>query len=366
MKKKLLRLSTLFVLGLSLSTALLTSCSNDDGGVYNIAVDQGTLNAVTFEEIVIDPKLEMQGAVYSWFDHTTNAVISTEAVLKYAFQTPGAHKISIKVAHNNKDLKMYTYVVNVTKSADYNHVALDLKDFDLADGLATTGGKIWKDTFTEEEVLQASIFTFNHNAITDWNTWYGFTVSNSTDNTNQLETQGGWVKNQWGSMAQGGVDGKGKPFLVAYADHKPDASVLQQGAEIELENFSAVVTLDDSNRYKAVSTSVAISPWSYYGITEGDDFATKFTTGDYFALKVYGVGADMKLTSAQPVTHYLVDFRNGVNTVNKDWGKVDLSSLGEVKYLLFFLETTDVNAQGYANTALYFTMDKLTVDVIEK
>lgn len=365
MRKRFLHLSTLFILGLSLSTVTLTSCSNDDSSVYNISVDKGSLTAVTFEELVIDPQVNTQGAVFTWFDHTDNKEISKEAILKYAFQTPGTHKISLKIERGSKT-ELYTYTVEVSKSDDFGHIRLNLADFDLTDGLETTGGKIWKETFTEDIALETSIFSFNHNAITEWDTWYGFTVSNSSDNTNHLESEGGWVKNQWGTMAQGGVAGAGQPFLVAYADHKPDTSVLQPGAEIEVENFSAVVTLDNKNRYKAVSTAVALSPWSYYGIAEGDDYATKFKAGDYFAVQVYGVGEDMKLTSDQPVTHYLVDFRSGVQAIDKGWKTVDLSSLGEVKYLLFFLETTDVSAQGYANTALYFTMDQLTVDAIEE
>lgn len=365
MKKRFLRLSALFLLGLSVSTIALTSCSSDDNSVYNIAVDKGNIAAVTFEEVVIDPQAEVQGAIYTWYDYSTSQVISTEPVLRYAFKTPGERKISVKI-ENKGDLKLFTYTVQVSKSNDFDYVRLNLATFDLTDGLATAGGKIWKETFTEDAVLTSSVFNFNHNAISDWNTWYGFTVSNSQDNANQIDTEGGWLENQWGSMAQGGVAGKGKPFLVAYADHKPDASVLQPGTTIEVENFSAVVTLDDKARYTAVSTAVAISPWSYYGITEGDDYATKFKTGDHFALQVYGVGADMKLTSATPVTHYFVDFRNGVNTISKDWNTVDLSSLGEVKYLLFFLDTTDVTTQGYANTALYFTMDQLTVNPIAK
>lgn len=363
MKKNFLRLSVLFVLGLSVSTVTLTSCSNDDSGVYNISVDKGSLSAITFDKFVIDPQVETQGATFTWFDHTENKVISREAILEYAFQTPGTHEISLKIERGSRT-EIYAYKVEVSKSDDFNYVRLNLTDFDLSDGLETTGGKIWKETFTEDVVLKTDVFSFNHNAITEWDTWYGFTVSNSSDNTNHLESEGGWIQNQWGSMAQGGVAGVGQPFLVAYADHKPDESVLQPGETIEVENFSAVVTLDTAKRYKAVSTAVALSPWSYYGIAEGDDYATKFKAGDYFAVKVYGVGSDMKLTSAEPVTHYLVDFRSGVNTISKEWNTVDLSSLGEVKYLLFFLESTDKNDAGYANTALYFTMDQLTVNPI--
>ena len=365
MKKRLLRLSALFFLGVSVSTALLTSCSSDDSGVYNIAVDKGKLTTVAFEEFVLDPQVDTKGALFTWYDYATSQVISNEAVLKHAFETAGEHKISLKIERNGR-YELLMYVVEVAKSVDYDYIHLNLAGFDLTEGIPTAGGKIWKDTFTEEAVLETDVFTFNHNAIEEWKTWYGFTVSNSDDNNNQLGKDGSWLNNQWGTMAQGGAKGEGKPFLVAYADHQPDASILQPGATIDVESFSAVVTLDDKASYKAISTVVAMSPWSYYGITEGDDYATKFETGDYFALKVYGVGADQKLTTAEPVTHYFVDFRNGVGSISKDWNKVDLSALGEVKHLLFFLETTDKNSAGYANTALYFTMNQLTVNPIKK
>lgn len=361
MKKKLFRLSALLVLGLSVSTITLTSCSNDDSSVYNVNVDKGKLTAITFEEITVDSGITIEGANYTWFDYKTNARISKEAVLKHAFTTPGEHKISLKIEKGSR-VELYTYLVDVSKSIDYDYIRLDLSSFDLSEGIETAGGAIWQETFTKDTVFQSKVYTFNHNAV-DGKYWSGFTVSNSKDSENHAATDGGWVKNQWGSMAEGGVAGKGTPFLVAYADQQPVGG-LQAGTEIDLNNYSAVVTLDDEARYKAISTAVAISPWSYYGITEGDDFATKFEAGDHFALKVYGVGADKKLTAAEPVTHYLVDFRSGVNTISKEWNTVDLSSLGEVKYLLFFLESTDKNDAGYANTALYFTMDKLTVNPI--
>ncbi len=362
MKKRLFSLSALVMVGLGLSTVTLTSCSSDDNSVYNINVDKGKLTAVTFEEITVDTGITINDAAYTWFDHTTGQVISKEAVLKHAFKTPGEHKISLKIEHNSKT-ELYSYLVEVSKSADYDYITLDLSAFDLGEGIETAGGYIWDQTFTEKAVLQSDVYTFNHMASAEGTYWSGFTVSSSTDNANHADTEGGWAKNQWGTMAKGSVEGHGGYYLVAYADQAPAG--LQQGATVNVEDYSAVVTLDDEAKYQAISTQVAMSPWAYYSITEGDDFATKFETGDYFALKVYGVDADMKLTAAEPVTHYFVDFRNGVNTISKDWNKVDLSSLGEVKYLLFFLDTTDKNAQGYANTALYFTMDQLTVNPVQ-
>ncbi|MDM1380544.1 DUF4465 domain-containing protein [Myroides marinus] len=365
MKKHLLKFSSILFLGLTLSTAtVFTSCSNDDNVPYSIPTFNGNVESVTFDEVTIDPKLNNNGASYRWINNATQQVLSTQQILKHTFNTPGTYNLVLS-EQNGSSYRYYTYNVIVSKSYNYNYVTLDLSTFNLTDGQATTGGKIWKDTFTDDAVLKSGIFDIKHIAYSEYYTWMGFTVSNSSDNTNQYKGNG-WLENQWGTMPQGGVAGKGTPFLVSFADHKPNAKLLDPSKPIAVDRFSSVITLDDpNNTYKAVSANFAISPWPYYGILEGDAYARKFKKGDFFAIHIYGVDKNKKLTSAQPVTHYFVDFREGVNEINTNWNKVDLSSLGEVKYLVFFLETTDVGKWG-ANTALYFTMDGLTVDKIDK
>ncbi len=243
---------------------------------------------------------------------------------------------------------------------------LDISKFDLSKGISTSGGKVWEGTYKEDTDLTLGIFKFKHTAWPEYLTWMGFTVSNSNDNSDQIKKEGGWLDNQWGTMAKGGANGAGSPFLVSFADHKPSEKALKYGEEVKIDRFSSVVEiLDMSNKYKAKSVKLAISPWSYYGIMNGDAYARKFDKGDYFAIHIYGVSANKQLTTEKPVTHYFVDFRNGVNNVSTNWQDVDLSALGEVKYLMFFLETTDTGKWG-ANTALYFTMDKLKVERITK
>ncbi|WP_313138768.1 DUF4465 domain-containing protein [Myroides sp.] len=365
MKKHFTKLSSILFLGLTLLTAsTFTSCSNDDNAPYVIPTFNGTVESVTFDEVTIDPQLNIANAVYRWKDNASGTILSNEQVLKYTYNTPGTRDLVLIVEQGNSH-RYYTYKVDVAKSYNYNYVTLDLSTFNLADGQATTGGKIWKDTYTEDAELKSDIFNFKHIAYTDYNTWMGFTVSNSTDNSNQYKGDG-WLDNQWGTMPQGGSAGKCSPFLVSFADHKPHPTLLDPNKPFAIDRFSSVITIEDNNNsYRAISANFAISPWPYYGILEGDDYANKFKKGDYFAIHIYGVSKDKKLTTAKPVTHYFVDFREGINEINKNWNKVDLSSLGEVKYLVFFLETTDVGQWG-ANTALYFTMDNLTVDKIDK
>lgn len=251
-----------------------------------------------------------------------------------------------------------------------NSITADLSSISLADGQDTAGGKIWKDTYTADKPLEIGIFKFNHNAYPDWNTWYGFTLSNSRDNADHINSEGGWVANQWGTMAKGGVNGEGAPFLVSYADHLPSANfakTIKEGEVINVARFSSSVEItDDTKTYAAKSASFAISPWPYYGIKNGDSFARKFDKGDFFAIHIFGLDKDKKTTNnAKPVTHYFVDFRNGINTIDTSWKNVNLSALGNVKYLVFFLETTDMSGE-YANTSLYFTMDKLKVEEVKE
>lgn len=245
---------------------------------------------------------------------------------------------------------------------EQNVVTADVSKFDLSNGLEANGGKIWSKTLTTNSELNVGIFNFSHKVtLSEWGDyWSGFTVSNGNDNADHLSK--GWTGYQYGTMPKGGSDGVGTPFLVSYADQYNLNGELKAGENIDVNKFSSVVRINDTtNKYKAKSVKLAISPWSYYGVLNGDQFARKFVKGDYFAIHIYGVSANNQITTAKPVTHYFVDFRNTIGNISTTWQDVDLSTLGEVKYLVFFLESTDMTA-GYANTALYFTMDKLKVE----
>lgn len=339
------------------------SCSNDDSGIPTdveqiIRSDESPIATKPFH---FTPKNTFAEKT-QFFWYSDNVLISEELSFTHIFKKEGEQKIALRTIENGRQYH-YTYIFKVL-AANTTYVTLDLSTFDLSNGQATAGGKIWSKTFEEDAELHAGIFQFNHIAYPEYYTWMGFTVSNSQDNSDQINKEGSWLQNQWGSMAQGGVKGKGTPFLVSFADHKPHPSLLQQGKKIDVDLFSSTVKItDNKNKYVAKSVSLAISPWPYYGVLHGDDYARKFVKGDFFAVHIYGVNKAGVLSSEKPATHYFVDFRNEVGTISQNWNKVDLTTLGEVEYLLFFLETTDTNEMG-AKTALYFTMDQLTVDKI--
>jgi len=223
---------------------------------------------------------------------------------------------------------------------------------------AETGA--WTNTYSEEEAdetIDSQCFSFIHNAMTDWDTWWGFTASNSTNNQRQENT----LKYQFSNMAKGGIalneDGTIKtdefgapvtsadmPYLVAYYG----------------QGFSARptdMTFADGKAYDAVGVYVNLNSWPYYSIEYGDSFARAFTNNDKFTLTIHGVAPD---ESEKTVDVELASYTNGNLTINRGWMYVDLTSLGTVNELYFTMTSTDSSAYG-ANTPTYFCMDKLMV-----
>ncbi|MDM1348896.1 DUF4465 domain-containing protein [Myroides marinus] len=364
MKKHLLKFSSILFLGLTLSTAtVFTSCSNDDNVPYSIPTFSGNVESVTFDEVTIDPKLNNNGASYRWINNATQQVLSTQQVLKYTFNTPGTYNLVLS-EQNGSSYRYYTYNVIVSKSYNYNYVTLDLSTFNLTDGLNAQGGKIWSKTYTDKVLLQHQIFTFSHTSEYPA-TWDGFTVSNVKDDKNyNQEGSAGFIENQWGSMAKGGLKGEGSPFIIGYWSYYMKDWQATAGTFNEKQYSNWIKIGNGKDSYKAVDINISNHPWPYYGNLTGDSFARKFEKGDYFKVMIYGVDKNNKI-NPKPVTHYLADFRGDKLIMSKDWNKVDLSSLGEVSYLVFQMETTDAGDYG-PNTAVYFCMDGLTVDKIDK
>lgn len=101
-------------------------------------------------------------------------------------------------------------------------------------------------------------------------------------------------------------------------------------------------------------------------ILNGDSYAKKFTTGDWFKLTVNGfIYADndgdgrWESEKVGSVDFYLADFRNPMDyKYASDWMWLDLTSLGEVTNLGFELTSSD-NGDFGMNTPAYFCFDNL-------
>lgn len=126
---------------------------------------------------------------------------------------------------------------------------------------------------------------------------------------------------------------------------------------------SSRVVLNGAASGKVVyGTYITNSTYAFNSMKLGDSFAKKFggATGndpDYFKLAIYGyLGGTL---TADSVEFYLADFRFSDNTQDymiDDWTWVDLSSLGNVDSLVFYMRSSDVGSFGI-NTPVYFCLD---------
>ena len=65
---------------------------------------------------------------------------------------------------------------------------------------AETGA--WTDTYNDDsESIESQCFSFVHSSMSDWQTWWGFTVSNSADNSKRDN----FITYQFSNMAKGGI-----------------------------------------------------------------------------------------------------------------------------------------------------------------
>lgn len=105
---------------------------------------------------------------------------------------------------------------------------------------------------------------------------------------------------------------------------------------------------------------VTLNSYALSSILNGDSYAKKFGTGDWFKLTVSGgtQGAG-GVVIKKSVDFYLADFREEGNwKVADKWMWMDLSQLGEVGVLRFSLSSSDTSAYGM-NTPAYFCFDNL-------
>lgn len=209
--------------------------------------------------------------------------------------------------------------------------------------------------------------------------WDGFTYCTSGDNTDHgySGSSDGWVPEQWGVMAGGGIQTdplgqvltdhsgnvmveKGIPYLVGYWGYWPEEQI--PGAT----NCTTIKFGDKNEMYHAKGIYVCNHPWPYYGNLHGDGFARPFTNpDDSFKLYVHGIDA-LGNPTGDVVEHILADMTvqgDGSCALNQsaNWEWVDLSALGEVSGIYFSMSSSDTDPVLGMNTACYFCIDRLTV-----
>ncbi|MGM9804000.1 MAG: DUF4465 domain-containing protein [Muribaculaceae bacterium] len=218
----------------------------------------------------------------------------------------------------------------------------------------------WTETFNADKtVIESQSFVFKHNAYTAWSSWWGFTVSNSTNN----EPRTDYYTYQYSNMAKGGIllneDGTVKrdengvievsadmPYLVAYySSYEGDKST--------------VLVFADGLAHEVVGVYVNLNSYAYYDVINGDGYARALNQdNDKFTLTIHGVKDDK---SEAEVEVTLASYNNGDLTINRGWKYVDLTSLGAVNEMYFTMDSSDSGTYGM-NTPSYFCLDKLTIN----
>lgn len=358
MKNKFLRFGCILFLGFALTT--ITSCSSDDNSDSTIYIKEFKKESLARNSFEINPEISAEGTTFSWFDNQTQKVISTAPVLNYVINNIGNRTISLKTVTGDKT-EMYRY--NVTTKYGSDHNILSLKDIPLT--IETVDGKIWTNTFVENTFVENLPFTFSHIVSTyDANKyWSGFTVSNSTDKADHKEL---FSKNMYGTTANNiKVNSKTKeeeitPFLVVYSQGLPKD--IKKGSKVDLTQTTSVVKLEDKDGKKLlpITATVAMSPYTFYSVSNGDQFGKKFGKGDFLNLLVFGLDENGVVLNNEPITHKFVDFTQKVDKINKEWSTFNLEKIGAAKYLVFYMDSSDKGENGI-NTPLYFTMNELVV-----
>ena len=175
--------------------------------------------------------------------------------------------------------------------------------------------------------------------------WGNYAYSQATTNTFEIEN---YITDQFNNAVGGGVDNS-ETFLVAFP----------QGGTIDVIN----------NEDGAVIPGMYITnnAWAVDAILHGDGYSTidgtatgestgnvGFQTGDWFMLTI---SAD----NGNSIEYYLADYQSTDESAHyyvNDWQWIDLSSLGTVKSLSFYLTSSRRNNMGMT-TPGYFCLDNI-------
>jgi len=303
-------------------------------------------------------------------------------------------KVQANTRSSNKKSVVKPGLRSVTANAD-GIITLDLNSPLNPTSFEVNANSVWTETYNDEDYTYFetnSPFAFSHildgpGAAFGGYYWDGFTYSKNGDNTDYGQgSSGGWVANQWGNMAGGGIktDAEGNvmkdPSGIVLTDSEAPYLVAYWGFVMEPEYFYTVpyyginltepahnlqTIITDGNVYEAVGIYINNHPWPYYGNLNGDGFASAFGEGDYFKLIIHGLDADLNETG-KSVEHMLAEYKDGQLVQSPNWEWVDLSSLGEIGGLYYTMKTTDEHPTYGPNTACYFCMDKLQIRAIQK
>jgi hypothetical protein len=258
----------------------------------------------------------------------------------------------VTFAHNPLFSQSQTVTLDLSKPVNPPQLTLD----------AAKG--YWTEAFSPAP-LEFEHFTFAHDGgmFGESGYWSGFIVGSNGDDAdygsaNSVSTEG-WLPNQWGNMAGGGIRTNADGSIAKDAD---GIVLVEKGIPYLIANkyLELAITLDTV--YEAAGIYLNNHPYPYYDNLYGDAYARALNQeGDFFKVIITGLNPDKQETGK--VEYLLAEFKNGALKQSADWEWIDLSALGKISSLDFALESSDTGEWGM-NTAGYFCLDKLQVRTV--
>ncbi|MDD3153213.1 MAG: DUF4465 domain-containing protein [Bacteroidales bacterium] len=207
--------------------------------------------------------------------------------------------------------------------------------------------------------FQSGIVEYINSYDQSYGSWSGFAYSNMTDNV----TYG--YENQYSAFTRGGMDAGedgGTNYGVAY--------VSMDWASGTYDPISVKANITGEEAFIVNGCYVTNATYPYLSMLNGDSFSKKFggETGndpDWFKIVVFGI--DENGDETNEIEFYLADYRfddNSLDYVVDNWQWLELSSLGKVTGLRFYLESSDASAYGM-NTPAYFCLDNIYINTDE-
>lgn len=179
-------------------------------------------------------------------------------------------------------------------------------------------------TFTSNGVTFSNSYTEYSSDSYSGTSWSGFGISTSTSKTFTDYTT------DCNSVTGSGNNGS-KTFLVGYN--------------------TGTITISSTEAKTVMGCYITNNTYAYNSMTNGDTYAKKFESGDYFKIIFTG-------DNGNKVEFYLANMST-IGIVNT-WQWCDLSLLGKVKTITFSFESSDTGDYGM-NTPAYFCMDDLKI-----
>ncbi|MDE6266031.1 MAG: DUF4465 domain-containing protein [Muribaculaceae bacterium] len=210
----------------------------------------------------------------------------------------------------------------------------------------------WDECYNESAAdnLNYVDFHFSHSANEQWQSWYGFCPTRSTDNGDHPDD---WIQHQWGSITGGGVFSN-VPYMLCFWDSYGEMEAMLNSSDPSL---SIKLNNNNYNGFYPKSISITNSAYGYYAIKNGTAFNRKFEPGDRFSVVI--IGRVNGVVKGQ-VEFVLAEGQD----ILKEWKDCDLRSLGKVDELYFRMRSTDTGMWGI-NNPTYFCMDNFQFSFTE-